>query len=210
MKLFKQTIPQLICSVAAVTLILGGYLKVPALKTAGNQLTAWITLITPFAMIMGAIMVTRTKIVSIIKGRDTVGRFLDVWQLAIMVFIISLGMVGGITHPQYVWVFDKIVKVLSGATTGLIVLLTLSSAWRVLKVKNWESSLFIAGLFLTMLALVPLGEVIWSGYPKIAAFVQDVLSMATMRALAISMVVGMVATGLRTILGIEKGHLGRD
>lgn len=207
---FKYRIPQIICSVVAVVVVLSGFLKVPALKAAGTNLTNWVTVVTPFAMIVGAVSVLKTKVTSVAKHRDREGWLLDAWQAVLTVGVISLGMIGGTTHPLYVWVFDKIVMVLESAVLGLIALLLLSSAWRVLKAKNWESCLFIAGLFVSLLSQVPLGEMVWGGFPKISAFVQNVVSMATMRALGISIALGLITTGLRTILGHEKGYLPQE
>jgi hypothetical protein len=67
---------------------------------------------------------------------------------------------------------------------------------------------FLFPEFLLMLGRAPVGEVMWSGFPRIADWIMGVVNLAGSRGILISTAIGMVGVALRVLSGIDRSHLG--
>ena len=61
---------------------------------------------------------------------------------------------------------------------------------------------------LVMIGRVPLGEYVWSGFGDIADWIMEYPNAASKRAIMIGVGLGMAATSLKLMLGIERAYLG--
>jgi hypothetical protein len=197
----------LLLGCTALLVILGGFIEVPALKTMSDEVTAWVPLITPFAMVIGVAGLVRRTVRSIARSQSLYDRLADGFILVSVAGVSILGFSRGMNHPNYVWFFNNVIAVFEAGAVGIISLFSASAARRVLRLKNAESCFFVAALVLTFLTVTNLGEVVWRGYPRLAGFFDNVVSMAAMRGITITAAVGLMSTGLRVMLGIERSYL---
>ena len=68
----------------------------------------------------------------------------------------------------------------------------------------------LSGIFV-MLANAPIGQAIWSGFPTIGNWLNNSGQIPAMRAFLITGALGLLAFGLRALLGKERGfYAGAD
>ena len=60
-----------------------------------------------------------------------------------------------------------------------------------------------------MMWYAPIGEIIWSGIPVIGNWMYYVAGVGTQRAFLIGVGIGAIAVGIKTLIGLERGWLGR-
>jgi len=96
-----------------------------------------------------------------------------------------------------------------GATMfSLLAFFVASAAFRAFRASNWRATLLLASAFIVMLGRVPIGGMIWKQIPVISEWMMQVPNMAGQRAVMIGAALGVVATSLRMIFGIERSYLG--
>jgi hypothetical protein len=96
-----------------------------------------------------------------------------------------------------------------GATMfSLLAFFVASAAFRAFRASNWRATLLLVSAFVVMLGRVPIGDMIWSKIPVISEWIMQVPNQAGQRAVMIGAAMGVVATSLRMIFGIERSYLG--
>jgi hypothetical protein len=194
--------------ITIVLVILGGYLQAKSIQNAANLVTSWVPTVALFAGFVGAILVCISKVRSVILGKNTTTRLGDAWILIVLAIVTGVGVFRGIASPAYTWIFTNVGLMYESAYGCLECFFATFALWRVLKLKNTLSYFFVAGLFLTLLTATALGEKIWPGYPSAISILDNTINMATIRAMTISIALGVVANGLRAMFGIERSYVG--
>ena len=90
---------------------------------------------------------------------------------------------------------------------GIICFYVASAAFRAFRMRTVDSAIMLVSAFIVMLGAVPIGEVIWSGFPDLSSWVMSTINTSALRAITIGVTLGAVSQCLRNLLGIERGHM---
>jgi hypothetical protein len=91
---------------------------------------------------------------------------------------------------------------------SLLAFFVASAAFRAFRASNWRATLLLTSAFLVMLGQVPIGAMIWDKIPLAKVWLMSIPNTAGQRAVMIGAAMGVVATSLRMIFGIERSYLG--
>ncbi len=83
-----------------------------------------------------------------------------------------------------------------------------SAAYRAFRARNLDATILLVSAVLVMLGAAPIGAVIWDQFPNIQRWLLNVPNMTGQRGIVIGAAIGSFVTGLRVLLGLERGHLG--
>lgn len=107
------------------------------------------------------------------------------------------------------------VRIPMGATMfSLLAFFIASAAFRAFKARSLTAVLLLVTAFVVMLGRVPIGELITRNLPEafrltnIVEWILNYPNMAAQRGILMGVGLGMIATSLKIILGIERGYLG--
>lgn len=137
------------------------------------------------------------------------------WQysyvyLGAAVGMAAIGLIGGIRQGTlFMKLFTYAQAPMQGTVFSLLAFYMTSAAYRAFRARSAEATLLLLSAFVLMLGLIPVGAAIWSGIPAISEWLMQVPNMASKRAIAFGVGLGMAATSLKIVLGIERNWLGR-
>ncbi len=197
----------------------------------------WIKIIGVFAIIMSIASLWRRNIVKIQrKHGDYIYSYIEIIGM-VFIGILSIlpqswhigkVFIGGIGDQSiYTWVFNNMQIPMQATMFSMLAFYIASAAYRSFRARNAEATLLLITAAIVMIGRVPAGESIyqwfihiqqhitpnihWAGifnFQGITQFILDIPNTATKRAILFGVSMGMVATSLKIIFGIEKSWLG--
>lgn len=176
--------------------------------------TRWGMIISGFAMFIGAYSLFHlhwSKIKHKVSG----------WGYSIFVFFgaaiaIIFGLYNGgelfwndkQADTMFDWIYSY-VQVPAGATIfSLLAFFMASAAFRTFRARNREATILLISAIIVMLGRVPIGTMISNYIPIAADWIMSVPNLAAKRAILIGVSIGVIATSIKIIFGIERAYLG--
>ncbi|HTR97624.1 MAG TPA: hypothetical protein VMH61_06950 [Candidatus Acidoferrales bacterium] len=121
------------------------------------------------------------------------------------------------------WIYDHLYVPMNATMFALLAFFIASAAFRAFRIRSAEAALLAVAALIVMLGRVPAGDAMLraivdhAGVPHairawrisdLQQWIMDVPQNAAKRAILIGAAMGVMATGLRVILGIERAYLG--
>ena len=204
-----REIPLVIAFVTAILGSVGYFIAVPAIQAGISTVEGWAVTIAAFALGLGAINMIfyNAKLIS----KRTPGRwYYSIITLASMILMFSVGYATSLEHPAFEWLYTNVYRALYSTMLSTLGFFVVSAVYRSFKTRNVDASILLISAFLVLLKNAPIGGAIWPGFEIIGAWFMDYLGNAGMRGYYISIGIGVVAFGIRAVLGYERGWLGRE
>lgn len=167
----------------------------------------WSKAISPFAVVLGVMslfMVHSTKI----------SRKVPNWQysavtLGSLVITSLIGFVWGTQEgTPFMWLFKNIQMPMGATMFSLLAFHIASAAYKAFRARSLEATVLLLAACIVMLGQVPLGSQISKWIPETSQWILNVPNLAAKRAIALGVGLGMTATSLKILLGIERTYLG--
>jgi len=113
----------------------------------------------------------------------------------------------GLENPLFKSFFTFMMVPLQSTMFALLAFFISSASYRAFRARNLLASLLLIAALIVMLRFTPgpWGDLI----SKTSTWVMNVPNLAAQRAIIIGIGLGMVATALKVILGIERGYMGK-
>ena len=178
------------------------------LSDARLLLGNWGIVISAITMGLGVLNLT------IINGRNVMRRgrnwYFNMWLIIIMFVTFGLAAFGGTGYAPYKWIFDKLYTPGSQAFFSLSFLYTCVAGFVAFRIKNVESTLLLLAAFFGIVGRTPLLISYWGGFVTISDWIANTPSGGTFLAFKISVALGLILIGIRTITGIERTSMGEE
>ncbi len=114
----------------------------------------------------------------------------------------------GLENSMFRTFFDYVMMPILATMFSLLAFFIASAAYRAFRARNILSSLLLVAALLVMMRFNP-----WiPGADQVAAassWLMNVPNLAAQRAIVIGVGLGMVATALKVVLGIERSYMGK-
>ncbi len=107
-----------------------------------------------------------------------------------------------------IWLYDFVFVPMQATMFSLLAFYIASAAYRAFRARTPEATVLLATAIVMMLGRVPIGELVWSKFPEFTDWILNTPSMAVMRSILIGVGLGMIATSIRIIFGIERTYMG--
>jgi len=199
----KRTLPLAITFVFGFFMVVDFFFSTPASAIAANVNRAFVV-VANFAVITAIGTVTLMHIRKIQKKEEW---YNSLALLAVLYLTIAIGW-SSASDPTYLWWFNNLFVPLETTVFCLLAFYISSASYRVFKARSKEAALLLISAVLVMWGRAPISAVISEGFAAIADWMMAVPNTAGMRGIVIGIGIGVISIGIRTLLGIERGHLG--
>ncbi|MDF1544798.1 MAG: hypothetical protein P1R58_06805 [bacterium] len=116
----------------------------------------------------------------------------------------------GVENPMFRAFFDHILIPCLSTMFALLAFFIASAAYRAFRARNLLASLLLIAALIVMLRFNPWLAAVYGDFgARLSNWLMNVPNMAAQRAIVIGVGLGIVATALKVILGIERGYMGK-
>lgn len=134
-----------------------------------------------------------------------------------LLFMIAVALIFSPERGPYVWMFDYVQAPMQSTMFALLAFYVASASYRAFRARSVHAALLLTAGVIVMLGRVPLGEMIGVqicgtniSLASISSWVLDYPNLAAKRGVMIGVGLGMTATAIKIIVGIERTYLGRS
>ncbi|MBU1699403.1 MAG: hypothetical protein KJ970_16605 [Candidatus Eisenbacteria bacterium] len=210
----KRTGPVIFGFLIGMVMLLQYFSPHPTLLSTYNLILDWKQVVFGMTLILGIVSLVRFHSTKIRRKQD--GWLYSIVTLAGLVAMSGSSLVWGTERGFYPWAFDNIQAPMQATMFALLAFYVASASYRAFRVRSLHAGLLLLAGVIVMLGRVPLGELIGItikgqhyALPQLSTWILDVPNLAAKRGILIGVGLGMVATALKILLGIERSYLGK-
>lgn len=214
----KREIPLFVTAAVGLFMILSFFVPHQAVSVPADFLQQSAIIIVAFGIVLGGANLLRVNLEAVVRRQP--GWTYKLVLVAGLVVTVALGLIEGrdfqAAGTRSTWIYDQVYSSMSSAMFALLAFFIASAAFRAFRIRTTEAALLAVAAFIVMMGRVPLGGVLTAGLPRelrvetLAQWILDVPQNAANRAILIGAALGVMATGLRVILGIERSYLSGE
>ena len=204
----RQQIPLIIILVLGVFMALQYFVPHASSEFVYEYALDWVIIIGVFAMALGLWSLFMVHFNKIQKKASGWG-YSAIAILGLAYMLIAGGIWGIEEGTPFMDFFWYIYTPIQATMFALLAFYIASAAYRAFRVRNILSTILLTAALLLMLRLIPLGPL--SGpIQNLDLWILSVPNLAAKRAIIMGVGLGIVATAIKVVLGIERGYLGKD
>ena len=140
----------------------------------------------------------------------------SVVTVAGLVLMIASAMIFTPEKKIYPWMFDNVQSPMQSTMFAMLAFYVASASYRAFRARSVHAALLLTAGVIVMLGRVPLGEMIgfhvggkMFSLATISSWILDYPNLAAKRGIMIGVGLGMTATAIKIIVGIERTYLGK-
>jgi hypothetical protein len=208
----KREIPILITLISGLFCLAGFFIPHPLVRKGYEDLQNWALILVGLTYILGVANVLRVNIDGVLKRQqDWAYKLVLLAGLAVMMIIgFAEGNAYLDTTSKFTWMYQNFYSPMSATMFALLAFFIASAAFRAFRIRSTEAMLLAIAAFILMLGRVPIGNMISHWVPDAAEWLMEVPQNAAKRGILIGAALGVMATGIRLILGLEKAYGGGE
>ncbi len=174
------------------------------LDELGSVLIAWSAIIAAFAVLLGLLNVLSVHVRRLIHHDGNVMSSVVILITALVVFLVVFPSGGA--SPASAWVFRYVYQPLEASFLALLVFFIASAGYRALRARTWETSLLVIATLVVLVGSAPVANLISPLLPAAKDWVMNVPAVAGVRGILFGVALGIIATGLRLLSGIDRPY----
>lgn len=204
----KRQIPFLITLVAGLFCLMGFFVPHPGVRTLYDDIQQWVIVIVGATYVLGVANLLRINVEQVRRqARD--------WPYKLVLLGGMLAMMGigfsagtGYLEPTsgFTWMYNTFYSPMAATMFSLLAFFIASAAFRAFRIRTFEALLLAIAAFILMIGRVPIGNAIHPAIPAVADWLMEIPQNAAKRGILIGAAIGVMATGIRLILGMERTY----
>ncbi len=227
----KRTFPLIIAAIAGYVMVVAYFM--PALQQVREDAEEWFNILAAIAMILGGASILGMHLKKVSDRRAGWGFSVVTLLGFIVTLYVGLFKVGVPPMPEYPdrswtgeyiaqgsalwWSFEYIIFPITATMFALLAFYVASAAFRAFRAKNVEAMLLLGTAFVILLGRSYAGTLLTGWYaeaypnltlPGLTDMIMGVFNTAGQRAVMIGIALGIAATSLKILLGIDRSYLG--
>lgn len=205
----RRQIPLALCFIFGVFMAVQYFIPHHSIQDMQERILMWLQTLLAFAFLLGTVSLVRVHYHKIRNRADD--RAYSWVALVGLATMIGLGFI----HPMhnrpgspFSMMFLNVQVPIEATMFSLLAFYIASAAFRAFRARTLEATLLLVAATVVMLGRVPIGDLIHESIPDATRWILEVPNMASKRGVMIGVGLGMMATALKIILGIERAWMG--
>jgi len=212
----KTTLPVAFGFIVGLFMLVQFFVPHPAMQAAYNEILDWKQVVIGLTYILGVWSLVQfhgKKIQRRVRG----------WQYSVVALVgfvltVAFGAAGVFSGREAaaLWMFDYVQSPMQSTMFALLAFFVASASYRAFRARSVHATLLLVAGVVVMLGRVPVGELVGVNVGgntvslgSVATFILDVPNLAAKRGILIGVGLGVTATALKILLGIERTYLGK-
>lgn len=180
-----------------------------AAQEAQTTILNWADIVYSFALVLGTLSLWGAHQRKVTTRAQ--GWFYSLVTLLSLGFVSVMGIVQGVDQGSAVMTFYNVVNApLASTMFALLAFFIASAAFRAFRIRTIDALLLAIAAFILMIGRVPIGAAIHPVIPAAADWLMEVPQNAAKRGILMGAAIGVMATGIRLILGMERTYGGGE
>lgn len=206
---YRRDIPLAITFIIGVIAVLDYYTTFESISNTFTVIKNWGVVLQAFALGLGAINLLRVHGRRISEKRD--GWYFSVWLLAMMFIFIIVGLMTGKYEAgaTYSWLYNAIYLPLGATMYSSLAFYMAYGSYKVLRARNFEAGLLFITAVLVIIGNTPFFPAMFPSLFSLREWIFGPIVGGAYRGIRIGVGMGAVVLGIRTLVGLETGYLGR-
>ncbi len=227
----KRMIPMWIAIIAGFAMLLSAFF--PMTESLGETFGDVFNVVAAIAFILGAGSLAKVNLAKVSR-RDPGWGFAVVTLICFAItIVVGLGKIGVPPNPQFAslpwsgekeaqggafaWIYAYALVPITATMFALLAFYVASAAFRAFRAKNLEAILLLSTAFIILLGRTFAGVVLTGWLPdwasglrleNLSVYIMQVFNTAGNRAIIIGIALGVSATSMRILLGIDRSWMG--
>ena len=214
----KREIPLLITAIIGFFMILSFFVPHQFVSVPADFLQASAVIVVAFGYVLGGANVLRVNFDGIYKRQE--GWPYKIVLVAGLLAMVIIGAIEGRGFQgdttRFTWMYNRLYSPMASTMFALLAFFIASAAFRAFRIRTIEAGLLAVAALIVMIGRVPIGDWMTHALPEslrlshVQEWIMDNPQNSAKRAILIGAALGVMATGLRVILGIERSYLSGD
>ncbi|HET7225541.1 MAG TPA: hypothetical protein VFK69_07465 [Candidatus Eisenbacteria bacterium] len=214
----KREVPLFITAAIGLFMILSFFVPHQVVSVPADFLQQSAVIVVAFGYVLGGANVLRVNVDAISKRAD--GWPYKLMLVAALLTMLIVGLVEGEGFQnegtRFTWMYNNIYSPMAATMFALLAFFIASAAFRAFRIRTVDAALLAVAALIVMIGRVPIGTALTRFLPEhhrlpdLAEWIMNVPQNAAKRAILIGAALGVMATGLRVILGIERSYLSGE
>ena len=215
----KRELPLFLTAVIGLFMILSFVVPHQVVSVPADFLQACAVIVVAFGYVLGGANVLRSNSDAIYKRQEG-----WIFKVVLVVSLLATVVIGAVEGQGFLsegtrskWIYDNLYSPMSATMFALLAFYIASAAFRAFRIRTTEAAMLAAAALIVMLGRVPIGNVLtewmpieWLKLGAVQEWIMEFPQNASKRAILIGAALGVMATGLRVILGIERAYLSGE
>jgi hypothetical protein len=207
---YRRDIPLVITFVIGVIAVMDYYTTFSAVKETYTVIKNWGVVLEAFALGLGAVNLFR------VHGRRISERRTSDWIFsALLLFMLVLFVVVGLgtgqleAGPQYQWIYNTIFLPLGATMYSSLAFYMAFGSYKILRARNLDAFLLSIVAVLVILGNTPIFPATMPAFFYTREWIFTTIVGGGYMGIRIGVGIGAVVLGIKTLVGLETGYLGR-
>jgi len=230
----KRTVPLLIAIFAGFILIIANF--IPYAQGWGLRAQEWFNILAVGAMVLGGGNLIKLHLMKVSAKRKGWGYSAVTIICFVATLIIGLSKFNVHPNPRFPdyawsgyyleegsglwWIYEHMVVPLTSMMFAMLAFYVATAAFRAFRAKNIEATMLLVTAGIVLLGRTYAGVwlfegwcpdwLLWLRFDNLTVWIMDIPNTAGTRAITMGIALGVVATSLRILLGVDRSYLGQD
>jgi hypothetical protein len=208
----KREVPIVITLVAGLFMLVAFFVPHPSIRALYSDMQNWAIVVVGCTYVLGVANLLRVNTRQISrKERDWPFKLVLVAGLLVTMAIgFSEGTRYSDVDARFQWIYRVLYTPMAATMFALLAFFIASAAFRAFRIRSLEAFFLAVAAFTLMMGRVPLGNAISPFLPAAADWLMEIPQNAAKRGILMGAALGVMATGIRLILGLEKTYGGGE